>query len=75
MLSIAAMLDHIMVPAYDGLVPLPQLAQVAAPSPQLIVCNVFDPSTSAAIAEAVRSSGLNLNPQDDGAVVKVPIPK
>ena len=64
-----------MVSAYDDLVPLPQLAQVAVPSPYLIVCNVFDPATTSAVAEAIRNSGLNLNPQDDGAVVKVPIPK
>ncbi len=39
-----AMLDHIRVEAYGGLVPLKEVGQVAMKSPQLLSVTVFDPS-------------------------------
>lgn len=42
----AAMLDGVMVHAYGDTVPLPQLAQVAAISPHLLTCTVFDVDVS-----------------------------
>lgn len=75
-LILAAMLDHVMVKAYDDVLPLPQLAQVSAVSPQLLAVSVFDPTLANAVHDAIRDAGLNLNPQVDGNnTVKVPIPK
>ncbi|MBN3278482.1 RRFM protein, partial [Polyodon spathula] len=45
-------------------------------SPQLILVNLTSfPEATAAATKAIRESGMNLNPEVDGAVVRVPIPK
>ncbi|KAF7240986.1 Ribosome-recycling factor, mitochondrial [Varanus komodoensis] len=69
-------LDHLTVQTKDGKFPLNQLAQVSVRSSQLIVVNMssFPESTAAAI-KAIRESGLNLNPEADGSIIRVPIPK
>nr|XP_046231043.1 ribosome-recycling factor, mitochondrial [Scatophagus argus] len=69
-------LDHIVVTTQDGKFPLNQLGQISMKSPQLIMINMssFPEATGAAI-RALRESGMNLNPDADGTVIKVPIPK
>jgi ribosome recycling factor len=68
------MLDTIQVDAYGSRVPLNQVATLSIPEPALIVAQPFDPSLMAAIEKAIRSSDLSLNPQNDGKVVRIPIP-
>ncbi len=71
----AGMLDGMMVTAYGSQMPLNQVANVTAPEAQLIQITPFDPSNIQAIASAIRDNPtLNLNPSDDGRVVRVPIP-
>lgn len=41
---LAAMLDHVMVPAYGEVQPLPGLAQVSMKNAQLLTVNPFDAS-------------------------------
>jgi ribosome recycling factor len=50
------------------------VATLSIPEPALIVAQPFDPSLMAAIEKAIRSSDLSLNPQNDGKVVRIPIP-
>lgn len=69
-------LDHIVVTTDDGKFPLNQLGQVSLRSPQLIVVNMSSfPEATAAAARALRESSMNLNPEADGTIIKVPIPK
>ncbi|XP_041095641.1 ribosome-recycling factor, mitochondrial-like isoform X1 [Polyodon spathula] len=69
-------LDHITVTTKDGKFPLNQLAQISMKSPQLILVNLTSfPEATAAATKAIRESGMNLNPEVDGALVRVPIPK
>jgi ribosome recycling factor len=68
------MLDSIQVDAYGSRVPLNQVATLSIPEPALIVAQPFDPSLMAAIEKGIRSSDLSLNPQNDGKVVRIPIP-
>lgn len=69
-------LDHITVTTNDGKFPLNQLGQISLKSPQLIIINMasFPESTAAAI-KAIRESGMNLNPEVDGIIIRVPVPK
>lgn len=69
-------LDHIIVTTKDGKFPLNQLGQVSLKSPQLILVNMssFPESTAAAI-KAIRESGMDLNPEADGPIIRVPVPK
>lgn len=71
----SAMLDGIMVEAYGSPMPLNQLANVTAPEAQLLQITPFDPSNLQAISNAIRDNqSLGLNPNDDGRVVRIPIP-
>jgi ribosome recycling factor len=68
------MLDQIKVPYYGSEMPLNQVAQVTAPDANLILIQPWDPSIIADIEKALRTSDLGFNPQNDGKVVRIPIP-
>ncbi|NXL95156.1 RRFM protein, partial [Alectura lathami] len=69
-------LDHIIVMTKDGKFPLNQLGQISQKSPQLLVVNMSNfPESTAAATKAIRESGMNLNPEVDGTLIRVPIPK
>jgi len=69
-----SLLDIIRVEAYGGLVPLNQVAMVAAPEPRLLTVQPFDKSLSQAIEKAIRDSDLGLNPATQGNLIRVPLP-
>ncbi len=68
------MLDQIKVPYYGSEMPLNQVAQVTAPDANLILIQPWDPSIIADIEKALRTSDLGFNPQNDGKIVRIPIP-
>ena len=69
-----ALLDTIRVEAYGSQVPLNQVATVSAPEPRLLVIQPWDRGTLGAIEKAIQTSDLGLNPANDGAIIRVPIP-
>jgi ribosome recycling factor len=68
------MVDGIKVEAYGSEMPLNQVAQVHAPEAQLITIQPYDPGTLPAIEKALRASDMGFNPQNDGKLIRVPIP-
>jgi ribosome recycling factor len=68
------MLDTVRVHCYGSEMPLNQLASLHTPDPQLITVQPFDPSIMNEIDKAIRSAGLGLNPQNDGKMIRVPVP-
>src|SRR3954470_7014368 len=68
------MLDGVKVPYYGSEMPLNQIAQVHAPEAQLITVQPFDPSSMAEIEKALRTSDMGFNPQNDGKIIRIPIP-
>src|SRR5208337_3575564 len=68
------MLDGIHVDAYGSPMPLTQVGNISAPEPQLITIQPWDTSLTAAIEKAIRSSDLGLNPQNDGKLIRIPVP-
>jgi ribosome recycling factor len=70
----ASLLEPITVSAYGGAMPLNQLATVSVPEPRLISVQVWDRGMVKAVDKAIRESGLGLNPQTEGQVIRVPIP-
>lgn len=68
------MLDPVRVAAYGSEMPLNQLAQVHASDAQLLTVQPFDPSIMNDIEKAIRSAGLGLNPQNDGKMIRIPVP-
>jgi ribosome recycling factor len=68
------MLDTVRVPYYGSEMPLNQIATLHTPDPQLITVQPFDPSLVGEIDKAIRSAGLGLNPQNDGKLIRIPVP-
>ena len=68
------MLDGIRVEYYGNPTPLNQVANLSTPDPTLIAIQPWDPQLAAVIEKAIRTSDLDLNPQSDGKVIRVPIP-
>jgi ribosome recycling factor len=70
----ASLLEPITVGAYGGTIPLNQVANVSVPEPRMITVQVWDRAMVKAVDKAIRESGLGLNPQTEGQVIRVPIP-
>ncbi len=69
-----ALLDGVQVDYYGTPTPLNQLANLTAPEPSLIVISPYDKGALGAIERAIQSSDLGLTPNNDGKVVRIPIP-
>lgn len=68
------MLDQVKVAAYGSEMPLNQVAQISAPEPQLLLIQPYDPGVIVEIEKSLRSPQHGFNPQNDGKLVRVPIP-
>jgi len=68
------LLDVVRVDAYGNLMPLNQVASVAAPEPKLLTVTPWDKSLAKAIEKAIVVSELGLTPSSDGTVIRIPIP-
>ena len=69
-----ALLDTVKVEYYGSLVPVNQVASVSVPEARLLVVQPWEKNMLQPIARAIQASDLGLNPQDDGQVLKIPIP-
>jgi ribosome recycling factor len=70
----ANMLDKVQVEAYGSMMPLTQVGTVGVPEPRLLTVQVWDKGMVKSVEKAIRDAGLGLNPQPDGALIRVPIP-
>lgn len=70
----AGMLEPVKVDAYGSLMPLNQVGSVGVPEPRLLTVQVWDKGLVKAVEKAIREAGLGLNPQPDGALIRVPVP-
>jgi len=68
------LVDSLRVEVYGSQTPIKQLASIGAPEPQQIVIRPFDPTTIKDIEKCIIASGLGLNPQSDGRVIRLNIP-
>jgi len=69
-----ALLDGIKVEYYGTQTPLNQLANISAPDPRLLTVEPFDKSSIREIERAIMTSGLGLNPNNDGTLIRIPLP-
>jgi len=68
------LLDSVHVEAYGSMMPLTQVGNISAPEPQMITVQPWDTSLAGAIEKAIRSADLGFNPQNDGKVIRIPVP-
>ena len=71
----ANLLEPVQVSAYGSTMPLNQVGTVGVPEPRMITVQVWDKTLVSAVDKAIRESGLGLNPQAEGTLVRVPIPE
>jgi ribosome recycling factor len=69
------LLDRIEVEVYGSRMPLRSVANVGAPEPRLLTVTPFDPSSIKNVERAIRDSDIGLNPQNDGKILRLPIPE
>ena len=69
------MLDPVQVDVYGSKMPLNQVASINAPEPRLLSVQVWDAGNAKAVEKAIRDAGLGLNPQPEGAVIRIPVPQ
>jgi ribosome recycling factor len=69
-----SMLDNIRVDYYGTPTPLSQVGNLGIPDPTLVTIQPWDPSILPAIEKAIRLSDLDLNPMNDGKLIRIPIP-
>lgn len=70
-----SLLDKIMVEYYGSPTPLKSLASINTPDASTISIQPFDPGSLAVIEKAILTSDLGLNPNNDGAVIRLNIPQ
>jgi len=70
-----AILDRIEVEAYGSRMPLRSVANIGAPEPRLLTVTPFDPNSLKDIERAISNSDVGLNPQNDGKILRLPIPE
>lgn len=69
-----ALVDGIKVDYYGAATPLKQIANIAAPEPELIMIRPYDPNAVKDIEKAIQTSDLGITPQNDGKIIRLVIP-
>jgi ribosome recycling factor len=67
--------EGLQVNYYGAKTPIRQVASLAAPEPRLIVITPYDKTALHEIEKAIQSSDLGLTPQNDGKIIRIPIPE
>lgn len=68
------MLDQVRVEQYGSEVPLSNVATLRTPEAQMITIEPWDKSMFGAIEKAIQASNQGFNPNNDGKIIRVPIP-
>ena len=68
------MLDQVKVDYYGTMTPLNQVGQLTTPDANMIMIQPWDTGIIGEIEKALRTSDLGFNPQNDGKIVRVPVP-
>jgi len=70
----ASMLDVIKVDVYGQKIPINQLGTITVPDPRTLNIQVWDQNNVMLIDSSIRKSEIGLNPQNDGRLIRIPIP-
>ena len=70
----SSMLDLIKIDVYGQKMPINQLASITTPEPRSINIQVWDLNNVNLIDSSIKKSGLGLNPQIDGQLIRLPVP-
>ncbi len=68
------MLDSVDIEAYGSKMKLNQLGTITVPDPHTIAIDLWDKSQIPAVEKCLRASPLDINPTNDGRLIRIPIP-
>lgn len=71
----SAMFNKVMVEYYGTPTPVNQLASIQIPEARSILITPYDKASMTAIEKALRDSDLGVNPNNDGAVIRINLPQ
>ena len=71
----STMLDNLIVEAYGTKTPINQLGNINVPDPNTLTIQVWDTSLLKNIENSIIESNLGINPQSEGSLIRLPIPK
>ena len=71
----SSMLDPISLDVYGSKMPLNQCSTITVPEPRMIQINVWDSSNIVLVEKAIMNSGLGLNPQTEGNLIRLILPE
>lgn len=69
-----ALLDGITADYYGSPMPINQVANISVPDARMVVVQPWEKTMLKEIEKAIRTSDLGLNPQNDGNIIRLPIP-
>ena len=69
-----SLLESVRVDAYGSPTPIQQLATINVPEARMLTIKPWDKANLKAIEKAIVQSPLGLNPQNDGEIIRVPLP-
>ncbi len=70
----STLLDGVKIDYYGSPAPINQVAGISVPDARTIVVQPFDHSTLALIDKAIQAADLGFNPQNDGQILRIPVP-
>ena len=70
-----AILDKVAVDYYGSPTPIQQIAAISSPDPRALVIQPWDGSALKSIEKAIQNSDLGINPQNDGASIRLSFPQ
>jgi ribosome recycling factor len=68
------LVDHVRVDYFGSMLPVNQMATVAAPESRLLTIQPWDRNALPAIEKALQKSDLGLTPSNDGNLIRLAIP-
>lgn len=71
----SAMVESIMVDAYDMKMPVNQCGTINIPEPRMISIAVWDKSLVTAVSKAIQDSAIGITPIVEGTTIRLPIPE
>ncbi len=69
-----AIVENIKIEYFGSPTPLGQVGAISTPDARTILIQPWDKTTLSAIERAILASDLGLNPNNDGSVIRIPIP-
>ena len=70
-----SILDNIQVDSYGRKTPINQLGNISVPDANMITIQAWDVNLVKSIENSILESNLGINPQTEGQLIRLPIPK